>query len=154
MAKLILKGKVRGRRVVTMFEGAEAVSRTQQQFKDDTDVNKIMARFKKTGQVQHLVGRTGVYGDFSQYGDFQSCLDKVNNAVASFQQLPSDVRNRFGNDPQQLVEFLANKDNYDESVKLGLRVPRKVERDLVHEEIKGLREDLKKSGSKSPKKSE
>lgn len=44
-------------------------TRTQQQFKDECDINEIMRRFGKTGQVPSNV-RAPMYGDFTEVGDF------------------------------------------------------------------------------------
>lgn len=99
----------------------EDASLTQQQFKDDCDINLIIAKYEKTGQITHLRRSEGQYLDLSHISDYQTSLNKVMEANAMFDELPSDVRLRFGNDPQQFITFCQEHEkNYEEGVKLGL----------------------------------
>lgn len=131
----------RGRRVVTMLEGE---SMAQQQFKAQCDVNKIMAKFKKTGSVTHLRNRAeGVYADLVDAPDYRQAMDTVVKANEAFAALPAATRQRFGNDPHAMISFLANPENVKEAVKLGLmEVHATKESDPVVEEIAALRKDL------------
>lgn len=97
------------------------VSMTDPQFLSDCDINIIIKRFAATGQLPPT-RREGISGDFSDVGDFQQCLDRINRAKSEFEALPSDLRARFGNDPRSYVDFVLNPDNADECVRLGLRV--------------------------------
>lgn len=105
--------------VETIIEGE---TMTQQQFKDDCDVNSILEKYRKTGSISHLNNNQPQYADFSGYQDFQSSLHMVIEAQAKFDALPAHVRQRFGNDPAMLVDFLSNSENSDEAIKLGLKV--------------------------------
>lgn len=100
----------------------DAVSKTDQSFKEDCDVNLILKRFMKTGQ--QLPPITGIYADVSEVPNLDTALTQLNQAQNAFDSLPSDVRRRFGNSPVELVNFLKNPDHYDEGVKLGLLKPR------------------------------
>jgi len=93
---------------------------TQQNFQEETDINNIMAKFAKTGLVDHVNKVTGSYGDFTSVQDYQLHLDQVMAANQAFMQLPSAVRRRFDNDPAHLLSFLQDPRNLDEAVKLGL----------------------------------
>ena len=42
----------------------EGESMTQQQFQAECDVNNILAKYKKTGQISHLAKHNGNFGDF------------------------------------------------------------------------------------------
>lgn len=94
----------------------------QQSFKDECDVNNIIARYTQTGVIPDYLTQAaeGVYGDFSEVGDYTDMQNQIIKAKESFAALPSDVRRRFNEDPAQLIAFVRNKDNYDEAVKLGL----------------------------------
>lgn len=96
------------------------VSLTDQQYKRDCDINCILKQFGATGRLP--VCREGVSGDFSDIGDYQKCLDRINHAKDEFSALPSDLRARFGNDPTAYVRFCLDPANVDECVRLGLRV--------------------------------
>ncbi|MGE0175405.1 MAG: hypothetical protein AB7T49_21660 [Oligoflexales bacterium] len=98
---------------------------TQQQFKEDCDVNIIMAKFLKTGHINHLRLRdAGVYADLVGAPDFQEAMQTITQAQHAFDELPAETRLRFGNDPNQMVKFLANPDNQEEAIKLGMMVRR------------------------------
>lgn len=95
-------------------------SKTQQQFKDECDINNIMKKYSDTGVFTHLTSKSGAYGDFTEIPDYQGSLDTVLRAQDAFSSLPADVRYRFGNDPGSLISFLADDKNYEEALKLGL----------------------------------
>lgn len=92
---------------------------TQQQFKEETDINTIAKNFGITGRLPQNV-RMPMYGDFCEIEDYQGALNAARRAAHSFMQMPADVRLRFENDPQQFLEFCGNPANRDEAVKLGL----------------------------------
>lgn len=97
-------------------------SRTQQQFKDEVDINHQLAKFKVTGQMVGSVVPPE-YADYEHVMDFRSSLDALNHARRSFLQLPAEVRRRFGHDPQTFLEFCSSPDNLPEMRKMGLAVP-------------------------------
>lgn len=98
-------------------------SKTQQQFKDECDINNIMAKYATTGQFLHVTSKQGQYADFSSITDYREMLDQVAYAQEAFAQLPANVRYKFNNDPAELLNFVQDKKNYDEGVKLGLINP-------------------------------
>jgi len=97
----------------------EDATRTQQHFKDETDINNILRQFNITGQLPSKA-ISPRYGDFSYTGDYHSALNAVIAAEVEFMSLPAQLRARFDNDPAELIEFLNNSDNLDEAIKLGL----------------------------------
>lgn len=97
-------------------------SRTQQQFKKECDVNNILAKHRRTGMVTHVNKHQGQFGDFSNLEDYQTSLHKVMTAQNSFNLLPSELRNKFGNDPAQLISYLADPKNDDEAIRFGLKL--------------------------------
>lgn len=103
-------------------------SLTQQSFRDECDINVLVARFGLGAPLpQGMV--PPVFGDFTGVDDYQSALNAIMAADERFMQMPAQVRSRFGNDPQQFVEFCSDENNRDEAVKLGLVLPKVV--DLV-----------------------
>lgn len=97
-------------------------SRTQQQFKEQHDINNIMKKYQKAGiGYDYLPApRGGVYGDFTKVRSYQEAVQGALDSEAAFMQLPSAVRKRFSNDPQELFDFLNDKNNRDEAIRLGL----------------------------------
>lgn len=106
-----------------VFDSKLEPSLTQQQFSDFTDINKLIAQYEKTGLLTHVNSRQPIYGDFSNVSDYQSAYNAVIQAQAAFAVLPADVRERFANDPQQLLSFLSDPKNKQEAIKLGLVNP-------------------------------
>lgn len=100
----------------------EEENKTQQQFKDDADINVIVERFGLTGQLPDDY-RAPVSGDFSDITDFQTAMNAVRAAEENFMQLPPELRARFSNDPQQLLTFVGDERNRDEAKRLGLLKP-------------------------------
>lgn len=97
------------------------LDRTRQSFKDECDINVIMRRYAATGQVEHLTQRTPVWGEVPNL-DFNSAMQIVVRAREDFEALPANVRDRFANDPAQLLSFISNPENRAEAEKLGLVV--------------------------------
>lgn len=95
-------------------------SLTQQHFKDECDVNRIMQRYQETGNWGEQMDVRPQFGDFSNEFDFRTAQETVIRAQAAFESLPSKVRRRFGNDPAELLEFLQDEANRDEAIMLGL----------------------------------
>lgn len=126
----------------------------QQSGAQECDINYIVERAKRGSDVSHLNTRTAQYGDFTEVPtDLRECLVKVRKADEAFMSLDAHVRKRFDNDPAKLLDFLNDSKNRDEAISLGLvTAPPAPVVDPVHEEIKGLRQDLKdSSGTKKSK---
>lgn len=100
----------------------ELPTKTQQQFKEQVDVNNIIRKYKQTGAITHLNTRKGVYMDCTAIPDYQVALNTINQANSAFMELPAIIRARFQNDPAQLLEFLKDPQNKEEGIKLGLLV--------------------------------
>lgn len=101
---------------------ASAGGRTQQNFKDECDVNVIMARYLATGVVPGQFGQQEQrFLEASTY-DFQDAMFLVAGAASAFEQLPAKLRDRFQNEPSRLLEFLNDDRNRAEAVELGLVV--------------------------------
>lgn len=99
-------------------------SLTQQQFKEEADINNIVDRFMKTGHLPDPVSMPQ-YVDYEGIFDFQSAMNVVRQADENFMRMDAKVRSRFHNSPQEFLEFFADPANYDEAVRLGLAIPSK-----------------------------
>lgn len=95
----------------------------KQSFRDETNINIIMAKYQKTGLIEHVQKVQGSYGDFTSVQDYQLSLNQVIEAQEAFDQLPAKIRKRFHNDPSHLMSFLQDKNNLDEAIALGLVEP-------------------------------
>lgn len=97
----------------------EEPSMTQQQYKESCDINNIIKQYAQTGELP-LSNKVGQFLDVSNVQDYQSALTTVYEAQKAFDQLPSNIRSRFENDPNQLIAFLEDDKNHNEAQKLGL----------------------------------
>lgn len=95
-------------------------SKTMQEFKDEVNINNIMAKYKKNGVVSHIMKDQPMFDDVSETMTYREALQLQITAKENFMQLPSKVRARFKNDPADLMDFLNDSQNFDEAVKLGL----------------------------------
>jgi len=97
-------------------------SLTKQSFRDECDINFIMNKWKRTGEIPaDSVGRMRPrYGDFTNANDYMEACNRVIDANEAFDSMPSFLRDRFANEPANLIAFLADSANQEEAIKLGL----------------------------------
>lgn len=95
-------------------------SMTQQNFKQECDINYLLKKYRKTGMMEHFQQYQGNYADLSDVPTYQDALNKVIEAQNAFDTLPAEVRKIFSNDPGAFLEFVDNPDNLDEMIELGL----------------------------------
>lgn len=100
-------------------------SYVQQEFKDSTDINVILAKYKRTGVLEHARVYQGQYGDFTDITDYHSAMNVVKAADEMFMGLPAQVRKLFSNDPGEFLEFAENPENREKMIELGLIEPPK-----------------------------
>lgn len=95
-------------------------SMTQQSFKDECDINNIMAKYERTGIVDHVSQFQGQYGDFIGFPDYHTAMNAIRQADEMFMTLPSSIRERFNNSAEAFLQFAQDPDNYEEMVRMGL----------------------------------
>ncbi len=96
------------------------ISRTKQSFKDECDINLLMKKYEKTGLLDHVNKFGGYYGDLPESVDYQLALNSVLEAEAAFGSLTADIRAKFSNDPAEFLAFVADENNAEEIISLGL----------------------------------
>lgn len=119
MEKIITKRPNGTKRVSFKPDPEKEPSMCQPQFQDECNINKIMAKYHNNMNAIPDFN-PGVFGDFSNAQDYQSCLHTLMEADRQFMSLPSAVRKEFDNDPQRLVEFLSKPENAQKAFDLGL----------------------------------
>ncbi len=87
--------------------------RTKQSFKDECDIQKIMARADKAGTISHLEKFQGVYADFSDF-DFQLQTQQLTRGREIFDELPAELRQEFGQSPAKFFAYVNDPANKDE----------------------------------------
>lgn len=97
--------------------------RTKQSFKDDSDINNIVARFKKTGVMDFAARNEPRYGDAVSGTDFQTAMNVIAQAKSMFAELPAGLRGKFENDPAKFLDFVHDEENEAQMRELGLLKP-------------------------------
>lgn len=102
---------------------------TQQQFRDDANINTMLGRHMKgPGRMGLPIGNPNATRqprfEYQPSETFHEMLNMVTDAQNAFRALPARTRGRFSNDPYQLLRFLENPENRAEAEKLGLVDPK------------------------------
>ena len=90
-----------------------ADGRTKQCFKNECDIEKIMARADKAGTISHLQKYEGVYADFSDF-DFHTQTRRLTRGREIFDDLPAELRREFGQSPAKFFAYVNDAANIDE----------------------------------------
>lgn len=112
-------------------DGKTSPSRTKQSFKAECDINNIIKKYDKTGLLTHVNHAIAQYGDFTETNEFQDALNLVETSKRNFSQIPSEIRNRFGNNAGIFLEFATNPKNIDEMVSLGLAIKPEIIKETI-----------------------
>ena len=117
-----------------------------QGFTESCDVNQIMARYLKTGIVDHVAKYQPQYGEVTG-ADFTQAMQTVANAMTMFEELPAKAREFFGGDAANFLDYVVDIEARDpeELYELGLLDPesdtaREIQRTLREESLKAAEE--------------
>ena len=94
-------------------------SRTKQSDSEDCEINNIMAKYMRTGAIDHFTTHEGSYSDTTG-ADFETAMNIVADAQTMFADLPSALRAKFENNPRNFLDFVQNEENAQEMAELGL----------------------------------
>jgi len=87
--------------------------------KQEAVLSKILKKYGTTG-INPFIRTDGYYADLTEIPDLSTALQTVKQAELAFSSLPSQVRERFGNNPELMISFLQDEKNTEEGIKLGL----------------------------------
>lgn len=111
-------------RISTSFEdvegGPSTVDRTKQQFLDDVDINKIVARYPDISLQQAQLSNPDLYSEFDTSMDYMKAVEIVQRAGEQFDTLPAVIRDRFKHDPFEFLNYINDPSNKEEAISLGL----------------------------------
>lgn len=94
-------------------------SRTKQSDADRSNINLIMSKYLRTGAITHFNKHNPQYGDATGT-DYHTAMNIVTEASQMFDELPSNIRNRFQNNPAAFLDFVQDEGNTAEMAELGL----------------------------------
>lgn len=112
---------MRRKRVQAMT--SDEPSMTKQEFAESTNINNILARYQKTGVIEHYNTHKADYG-FADSFTFTEAEQLIARAKSMFEELPSQARQHFDNDPAKFLQFTNELKDDDasrqEMITLGL----------------------------------
>lgn len=106
-------------RLPVVLDCSHSPSMTKQSFREECNINKIIAKYQKTGLVTHLARYSPQYAEVPSI-DFREALEIVSEGKKMFESLPSNIRKKFNQSPAEFLEFVQDSTNQDELVSLGL----------------------------------
>lgn len=98
-------------------------SLARQEFKDESDINTLMKRYRTHGVMPTMRTDAPRYLDCTEVPDFQQAMQLVIDAENAFMTLPAAVRKEFGNDPGAFVEYASDPENIEQMREWGLAPP-------------------------------
>ena len=104
-------------------EGFETTgeSLTQQSHAAAADVRNIIKQYDRTGLIANVNKGIAQYGDYSEINEYAEALNMVREANESFAEIPSHIREQFGNNAGAFFEFATNPKNSEKMIELGLK---------------------------------
>lgn len=99
---------------------------TDQSFKDECDINTIMAKYQSTGELPYVNEAQAQWLDVTGM-DFHEHMQFIVEAENLFAELPSAIRDRFHNDPAEFLDFTSDDNNRTELAQMGLLTPEATE---------------------------
>lgn len=107
--------------VVLECDPAEGM--TRQEFKDECDINVLMATYETSGAIPRFNLGTPAYLDVSDVPDLARSIAIMEAAQTAFMTLPASVRREFDNDAVAFVEYASDASNLEQMRKWGLAPP-------------------------------
>jgi len=102
------------------------LSRTLQAPAAELNINRIVDRYLKTGQIPILTNRPMQSGDATKIPNLQEALQASATARQAYASLPLQLREETGHDPSKVEAWLRDPRNRDLAVKWGLLKPSEV----------------------------
>lgn len=95
-------------------------TRTQSHFAEECNIRNILRKYDRDGVITHIHNREPKYGDFSELPDYQQTMQRLQIARDEFMNIPSQIREKFHNDPGKFFEFVTDPKNHQELIDMGL----------------------------------
>ncbi len=111
-------------------------SMTKQSFTEECDINNILAKYQKTGVINHVADHGGDYG-FMDGSTFTEQMMQITKAQSMFNDLPSQAREFFEHDPAKFLEYVDKLDMDSDATQLaelGLLSPQAAMELLVNDD--------------------
>ena len=98
---------------------------TLQEFKDESDINNLVARYKQTGAFYDALAarnqgtqpRVPLFEDVSEIPDFAAAQEIINQGKEAFEALSPSVRSAFSNSPELFLAFVTENAKNPEALR-------------------------------------
>lgn len=88
---------------------------------EGTTIDYYLKRYTATGILGDPArAAQAQYGDFTSVPTYQEAQNLIARTTETFEALPSDLRDRFSNDPAVFLDFVNDEKNVDECIRLGI----------------------------------
>lgn len=94
-------------------------SLTEKSHAAQTNIQNIMAKYERTGVIEHSRQYQGTYGDFANLPTFQRAQQIIADASTMFESIPATIRADFNNRPEQFLDFIQNPENREQIESYG-----------------------------------
>ena len=131
MTKVVKFKTAYGDRTRSGFE-TTGESLTQQSHAQAADVRNIIKQYDRTGLIANVNKGIAQYGDYSEINEYAEALNMVREANESFAEIPSHIREQFGNNAGAFFEFATDPKNSEKMIQMGLKkAPENIIEDVV-----------------------
>ncbi len=87
------------------YDGSD-IFPADQSYKEQSDINVIVEKAKRTGVLAHINNNAQFYADMTEF-DYEGAKNQIAETNSAFYELSSELRNEFGNDPGKFREVVA-----------------------------------------------
>lgn len=106
--------------LTTEYPEVFGACKTQQDKFEETDINKILARYGAKEAAQIRPEKEPLFGDFTDAVDYTRQMQRVAEAQEMFMRLPTKVRDLANQDPARLIELVSDEANHEVLKAAGL----------------------------------
>lgn len=92
--------------------------KTKQEFSKQCNINTIMSQAMKGIMPNYRQDEN--YIDTTGLQSYQEALYQVREAERQFNLMPAELRNKFDNNPQRMIDWVNQEENKAEAIELGM----------------------------------
>lgn len=105
LGESVVRGRFDRKRVFTRDNSDDESPKTQQQFKEECDMNRIVKNAERGIAPRFLARGVPQFGDFSNVPNLMEAHNIMQRAQEAFMNLPAALRLELGNDPTRINEL-------------------------------------------------
>ena len=70
--------------------------------REDTDIKEVLAKYGCLKPIEKDV--EAIYGDFTEYNDLRTSIEKSRKSMEMWDELPVEIKNKFNNDVHEFID--------------------------------------------------